>query len=229
MNKITRKHYNRKLIMGGLMAFASIALISTGFAAFVLSTNAEHKVDGNVNVGTVTKASLKIEPVELSSTSILFEPTKDDKSGRVRNDDKNFECLSINISGEIQNSQYLAEKGFTIKLELPQKFQQAITDGYIVAPECAGKEVAISTSNHGTKPNVKTFSYDVVFTWGTKFNGMNPGLYYDTDPKGTTISDEEMTTTLENFRKAAYGLTDSNGEPASGDNVFHITLTAKAS
>ena len=214
--------------MGGIMGFVSIALISTGFAAFVLSTNAEKQDSGNVNVGTVTEASLKITSV-LDKPNFLFEPEKSDTTGRVRNDGTNFECLTIVVSGEVANTQYLREGGFTIKLDLPEKFQKAITDGYIVAPECATEAQKVDlTLDDASKPNVKDFSYSVTFKWGAKFNSMNPGLYYDTDPTGLSVSDAAMTETLHNLRKAAYGLDDPMGEPLEGDNVFTITLSAKA-
>ena len=107
MKKITKKHYNRKLLLFGIMLFVSIALISTGFAAFVISTNSTNASNGNINVGKVQEASLQILDVTCDYDSFLFEPEETDVTGRVRNDGRNFERLAITISGEVHNSQYL--------------------------------------------------------------------------------------------------------------------------
>ena len=227
MSKLTRKHYNRKLLIGGLTAFGSIALISTGFASYVLSTNAEHKIDGNVTIGKVTEAALVIDPVSLSAPNFLFEPLETDTTGRVRNDGENFECMSITIKGEVQNTQYLNQ--LSIKLNLSETFQKAITDGYIVAPKCATEAVVLNTNpDDGNKPNVNDFTYTVTFEWGAKFGGKNPGVYYDDDLSGKEVSDSAMKETIENFRKTAYGIDDAYGEPTEGSNKFEIVLTATA-
>ena len=227
MSKLTRKHYNRKLLIGGIMGFASIALVSTGFATYVLSTNAENKVNGNVTIGTVTEASLKFNDVKLSKPNFLFEPLESDTTGRVRNDSKSFECMSITVSGEVENAQYLNE--LSISLELNETFKKAIDANYLVAPECASKEIKLDlTPDDSNRPNVKDFTYDIKFEWGSVFGGVNPGIYYDEVEAGLQVSDASMKETLENFRKTAYGIIDPQGEPSEGTNVFNIVLKATA-
>lgn len=41
MAKLTKNSYKRKVILFGVLLFMSIALISTGFAAWIMSTNAK--------------------------------------------------------------------------------------------------------------------------------------------------------------------------------------------
>ena len=227
MKKLTRKHYNRKLLIGGLTAFASIALISTGFASYVLSTNANKKIDGNITIGKVTEAALIIDPVTLSAPNFLFEPLESDTSGRVRNDGENFECMSIIIKGEIQNAQYL--KDLTIKLNLSDTFNKAIEANFIEAPLCAKEPVKlVSTPDDENKPNVKDFSYTIEFKWGNVFGGVNPGIYYDDTEPGKQVDDNLMKATIENFRKVAYGIDNPNDEVSNGSNKFEIVLEATA-
>jgi hypothetical protein len=56
--KLTRKSYNRRVFSFGALVFLAIALMSTGFATWVMSTNAEAGGSGNVNVGTITDGAL---------------------------------------------------------------------------------------------------------------------------------------------------------------------------
>ena len=59
--KLTRKSYKRNIIVFGVMLFMGIALVSTGFATWVLSQNTQIEVNGqNVNVGVVSDNALKI-------------------------------------------------------------------------------------------------------------------------------------------------------------------------
>lgn len=59
--KLTRKSYKRNIIVFGVMLFMGIALVSTGFATWVLSQNTQIEVnDQNVNVGVVSDNALKI-------------------------------------------------------------------------------------------------------------------------------------------------------------------------
>ena len=42
--KLTRKHYNRKILSFGLVLFLAVALLSTGFAAWIMSTVLKKKM-----------------------------------------------------------------------------------------------------------------------------------------------------------------------------------------
>ena len=73
MARLTRKSFKRKRILLGICMFISIAMISTGFAAWVISTDANKEVTGNVNVGTITEAQMEFIDVKLSNDSFNFE------------------------------------------------------------------------------------------------------------------------------------------------------------
>ena len=115
----TRKSYKRKKIILGACLFASVALVSTGFAAWVIATQAEATQDGNISVGTVNDSSIEIKNVQLSKNSFVFEPKENDTTGRVRNDGTNFENLSVTVTGEISPAQYVT--GATIEMTVPER------------------------------------------------------------------------------------------------------------
>lgn len=175
MAKLTRNSYKRKIILFGVIVFMSIALISTGFAAWVMSQEKKQSTSGNVTVGAVTEGNIEVILDELTVKDFKFEPKEGDDTGRVRSDGTNFESLTVTVTGTIKNTQFLKEA--TIKMNVKEAVKQAETAGYIILPECANSEVVLTLTGSGT--NEKKFSYEITFRWGSKFGNVNPGEYYD--------------------------------------------------
>lgn len=190
MARLTRNSYKRKIILFAVFVFISIALISTGFAAWVMSSNTQFDHEGNVSVGVVSDSSLKIEITNLEALEVFsfqFEPAKGDETGRVRIDSetKFSEALTFTIEGKISNYAVLKkDDGLTIKMVLPAGMQKAIDLGYIVAPECVAEDqvIAVTPDDKGGA----TFTYTLTFKWGSEFKGVNPSLYFD----GHTLDEE---------------------------------------
>ncbi len=224
MVKMTRKSYRRRKIILGVSLFSSVALVSTGFAAWVLASQAEAKKTGNITVGTVSDSSIKISNVQFKdgNDSFIFEPKKEDTAGRVRNDGENFENLSVTVTGEISPNTYVSSA--TIEMEVPEGITAAIGKNYLVLPTCATSPQPLPLNpKEAPDQTVSTFEYTITFEWGSAFENTNPGLYYDTDysdpNKGISISDEEMKATLEDLRSCIYG-------DAEEDPQFTVTIRA---
>ncbi len=239
MARLTRNSYKRKIILFAVFVFISIALISTGFAAWVMSSNAQLDANGNVSVGVVSDSSLKIEVTNLEALeafSFQFEPAEGDETGRVRIDSetKLSEALTFTIEGKITNYAVLAKDGLTIKMVLPAGMQKAIDLGYIVAPECVAEDqvIAVTPDDKGGA----TFTYTLTFKWGTEFKGVNPSLYFDghtLDEDGKIIdgdktgldedkySDAKVKTILEDLRACVYNYYDElNADGANRDQII---------
>ena len=263
MARLTRNSYKRKIILFGLFVFVSIALISTGFAAWVMSSDAKTDADGNLSVGVVSDSSLKIVITNedyLKTFNFMFEPVEIDNTGAWRYDGENSEVLSVDVEGTISNIAVLAEDGLTIEMTLPDGMEKAIELGYIVAPSCT------SLTEDGTlvahpqvitvTPDGKgggTFTYELKFTWGTAFGGVNPALYFDghaleggkivnsSDQSGLKYSDDEAKVFFEKLRACVFDYYDDL-EGTTGDTraqiiaeheddelpKFHITIKAVA-
>lgn len=129
MAKLTRNSYKRKVILFGVLIFISIALISTGFAAWVMSTNSKKDVDpGNISVGTVTDSSLTFNEVVMSNQNIYFEPAADDYSGRVRlgsGEGVHAESLKTTVTGNVTPKAYLGQ--LKVYLVVTEAFYNALT------------------------------------------------------------------------------------------------------
>ena len=100
MAKLTRNSYKRKIILFGVFVFMSIALISTGFAAWVMSQNAKEEVSGNVNVSTMTDASVSIKIYQSDNLGAIWQKDGADathsgiNSGYIGTESRNLEELT---------------------------------------------------------------------------------------------------------------------------------------
>lgn len=246
MAKFTRRSYRRRKLFLGICLFASTALISTGFASWIISLNASGEMGGDVVIGTVTDSSVQIEInkyyEEVDSQQVevtprfVFGSLETDTSGRIRNDNnpENYEDMTLIVSGKITNTQFVSET--TIELQVPDTLKAAAAAGYIILPTCVldvdGEEkAALSLTESGTA-NVKNFTYQLDFKWGTKFGGMNPGVYYDNDPVGSAVSDADMIKELAQFRRLMLGLdasvSDKDALEATDDSMeFKVIIEAK--
>ncbi|MCI5746158.1 MAG: hypothetical protein MR270_07775, partial [Erysipelotrichaceae bacterium] len=74
MLKLTKRSYRRKRVVMGVALFMSIALISTGFAAFVISSQSKDDTSGNITVGTISDKNIKVEITNKESLgSFIFD------------------------------------------------------------------------------------------------------------------------------------------------------------
>lgn len=224
MAKLTRNSYKRKIILFGVIVFMSIALISTGFAAWVMSQEKKQSKSGNVTVGAVTEGNIEVILDPLTVKDFKFEPKESDTTGRVRNDGTNFESLTVTVTGTIKNTQFLKEA--TIKMNVKDAVKQAETAGYIILPECANSEVVLTLTESGT--NEKKFSYNITFKWGSKFGGENPGEYYDSaafNPSEEELNgfegtqEEKITAYIKSVLDAFHTLMDTS--------TYEVVVTAK--
>lgn len=242
MPKLTRKSYTRRLITVGGLVFASVALISTGFAAFVISNNAKKNVDSNVEIGTISTASLEFENVAIKDNkSFKFDGAAGDNEGRITTSNGDAENLKIEITGQIKNAQYLKE--CKVKIAVPQGVVDAADKGYIVLPECASNEIEVDELGAISANNVREFSCTIEFAWGEAFGNINPSLFFDSetavDAEGKTgreYTQDEVITAIADFRITMFGIertdetsyipADYNADAVEDNNKYVVTLTA---
>lgn len=158
---MTRNSFKRKVIVFGIMIFASIALISTGFAAWIISSNSKTEQNGSIQVGTITDNRITIKGIkiikkdgnELNSNEkpFIFEPNQSDKDYIVRGDDGTTDAMEVTLVAEVTN--FTAVKQLSIKMQnfdgtngsdfstTEDGILKADSEGYITAPDCAKGEV----------------------------------------------------------------------------------------
>lgn len=159
--RLTRRSYKRKIITLGVSLFSALAMFATGFASWIISSDATATDDGNVHVGVVENQSVTIEPgyqggAYTDVNLIAFEPAAGDMlkgqndtpytaeelalgyGGRVFSDNGKFESMKIVLKAVITGVSNIGGDGLTIRFSaLPAGVRAAATAGYIELPEAA--------------------------------------------------------------------------------------------
>ena len=229
MSKITRRSYKRKKIIMGAALFGAVGLVSTGFAAWVLSAPAQKDAEASLHVGTVSDKNMEFSTLTIHNTDTdeecavySFEPVDGDLAGRVRFDGTNSEILSLTVKGTLSRVQNLGTIDALISLSASDqaKLNSAVEKHYIVAPEAYSTSGVSLWAKGTTAPTVNqlftcstevdsvsgdqimTFAYEVKFAWGTAFGGENPSVYFDEEPQFSSIKTGKPGDTLENLEAA---------------------------
>ncbi len=188
--RLTRRSYKRKIITLGISIFSALAMFATGFASWIISSDATAAPDGNVEVGVITDKSITIEPLDKNSGKfinvnvIAFEPAANDVAGaeklednvgknnglggRVYSDNDTSESLEIVFEAKITGFKHIGE--LTVKLDVPEGVKKAAAQtnaetgakNYITLPVCASSDQAIKIDT--TKTSGGTAGQDGYWT-----------------------------------------------------------------
>lgn len=175
MAKLTRKSYKRKKIAFAAVILGGVALVSSGFAAWVLSANATKNTTGVTTVGTVKDNSLSMSielqyqnPVtkdwekqmstseEIATGTFDFDPTYEDvrKAGqRVYNDGQLFERLTLRYVVTVSSKTNDSFDKLNVKMVETggEKVNNAVKKNYVVAPDCFTAADGVTISADATK------------------------------------------------------------------------------
>lgn len=123
MKKVTRHAFSKKAIMITASLFVTLALITTGFAAWLISSGASDEGTGNITTATIDDARLGLTVAMAEGKDfVCFGPQADDNVPDIRyidpvgdeKDDK--EVLTATVTGTINNYDRLKEFKITIKI-----------------------------------------------------------------------------------------------------------------
>lgn len=207
----------RKTMTLVLCLLAALALVSVGFASWVISVDAEGKGEGNIVVDTVEDKRVTIE-VTLNHKDFVFGgPTSEQMKGInnpwLTNNSEQAEVLKVTATVKV------CKKGTTeaVKLSSNKVDFEVIdneskgyasatgsTKNYIVAP------VVASTLTETEATGVYTVTIE--FKWGTAFKladgseGVNPYIYYNS-LEATDENAEQAVNTLKDLNTLLTGVT----------------------
>lgn len=205
MKKELNSKSKRKWIIGGLAAFTSISLLTTGFAIWVVGVNStENKNDVNVTVDTAQNKSIVFTMTLTSSSIELKESNTSDgkmvrvESSDVRNDpltisysnmqivygDKagfDYDCIKFSIAepGEGETESYASVKSKDSKLTGEGYARATGTYTYLEAPDT----IMLSNLDKTQNDSITTYSSasgSLTFKWGSFFDNKSPATYYNT-------------------------------------------------
>lgn len=123
MKKVTRHAFSKKAIMITASLFVTLALITTGFAAWLISSGASGEGTGNITTATIDDARLGLTVAMAEGKDfVCFGPQADDNVPDIRykapvGDEKDDrEVLVATVTGTIKNYDRLEKFNITIKI-----------------------------------------------------------------------------------------------------------------
>lgn len=128
--KITRSTFTRKALTFGIIVFMSVALVASGFAAWLISSGSKVEGEGNIKVEVVDHANIKINIDNLgannalSNAQINFAPKSDDHEGYITGTSTSadlggetlYENLSFVVTGNVTNGDKVGTLSFSMKV-----------------------------------------------------------------------------------------------------------------
>lgn len=124
--KITRSTFTRKALTFGIVVFMSVALVASGFAAWLISSGSKAEGTGDVKVEVVNNANIKINvnglsDGALSNAQINFAPDSEDNVGYITNTTTAggttlHENLSFDVTGTVENGDKVGTLTFSLKV-----------------------------------------------------------------------------------------------------------------
>lgn len=206
MNKFKKKTRS-KVIAASIAILSSAAVVSTGFAAWVISggdTNSE--VSGTITADTVTDEIHKITITEQKNNKVYFggPTTTQSDSAWLKNKSADKENLSPSITFTVAGLEKPVTdpsalfKSIELKenegVDEKNKYETAVGKNVVAAlpkrnpignsfDTSVGSDSKIYLTTTGTvsDDNTQTFTATMVFKWGSEFGNMNPyECYADT-------------------------------------------------
>lgn len=214
MKKSIKKSSRRKWVVGGVAFFGSIALLTTGFATWVVGVNDNDENNTvNVNVETTENASVSFTMTYASGESADDTITIDEPDNYTFEGKKiinpgegkskfdftvTFESVNITIGHAAQETNGYDGIEFAITgtnneiQSAGNKLGTARSGGpwiYLAAPATKTFTELGLTDEDGTSAITWTGSkVAITFDWGTFFGGDTPCTYYNTLYNGNSLS-----------------------------------------
>lgn len=219
MKKVTRHAFSKKAIMITASLFVTLALITTGFAAWLISSGASGESTGNITTATIDDARLGLTVAMAEGKDfVCFGPQAGDNHPDIRykkpkageKDDK--EVLTATVTGTIKNYDRLKEFNITIKIS-----DKALTAaGYTCTGTNEGESSRTYTYN-AEKAYISLPEY-AVDTDG-RFLPLPSDMSKTTAPKTISAGDSMFTDgATENEKRFTFDVTFGWGEKFEGCN-----------
>lgn len=220
MKKVTRHAFSKKAIMITASLFVTLALITTGFAAWLISSGASGEGTGNITTATIDDARLGLTVAMAEGKDfVCFGPQADDKHPDIRykapvGDEKDDrEVLVATVTGTINNYDRLEKFNITIKIS-----DKALTAaGYTWAETNEGSLKNRTYTYNAEKAYISLPEY-AVDTAG-RFLPLPSDPSKTTAPKTISAGDSMFTDgATENEKKFTFDVTFGWGEKFKGCN-----------
>lgn len=221
MKKVTRHAFSKKAIMITASLFVTLALITTGFAAWLISSGASGEGTGNITTATIDDARLGLTVAMAEGKDfVCFGPQADDKHPDIRykapvGDEKDDrEVLVATVTGTIKNYDRLEKFNITIKIS-----DKALTAAGYTCTETNEGSLKNRTYTYNAKKAYISLPEYAVDTDGRFLPLPSDPFNKTTAPKTISAGDSMFTDgTTENEKKFTFDVTFGWGEKFEGCN-----------
>ncbi len=221
MKKEIKSSSKRKWIVGGVAFFGALALLTTGFATWIigvqntsLNQNVGVSVSTTTNESVVLTANLSDSAIKLTESAVVTEgfmkangedvvanPLQITFSdikivyGKEYNLSTNFNRL--HFAFDLEDTTTQGVKVASAGSKIAPTYRAANSDGwtYIEAPDDVSIPILEPPVDSGNNSYIIDFSQKTFdFKWGTFFGGKSPATFYNEKFSGenTTAQDEEQ-------------------------------------
>lgn len=217
MKKVTRHAFSKKAIMITASLFVTLALITTGFAAWLISSGKTGESTGNITTATIDDARLGLTVAMAEGKDfVCFGPQADDDHPDIRykppvgdeKDDK--EVLTATVTGTIKN--YVRLEKFNITIKISDKALKAA--GY-TWPETGESSRTYTYNADNAYISLPEYAVDM----DGRFLPLPSDPSKTTAPKTISAGDSMFTDgATENEKKFTFDVTFGWGEKFKGRN-----------
>lgn len=210
----------RKGILMASAILGSAAIVSTGFAAWVITSEPETTATGNIDVDTVHDDRILVNATWVDGKDdVVFGRPESASTGWLTNTDGPVQNLDLALSVNISLAHEDASNYETADLDGTLTVDFVINDGKSIDPQYI--VVPSYTSSYTVTDGTLSSNIPVKFSWGTYFGGQNPyNFYNDGDKKPNDKVSQESNDTW-----GDHAYTGLNAIQAYSEYTFTITLT----
>jgi hypothetical protein len=219
---------------------ACLALGSVGFAAWVITNDANAEDSGTIRVDVVKDARLSISAEIVEGEPIIFgSKEKDPKVAnnwmKYEETDDNGLKLNENLTSVIKivigNFEYVDKLTITLTEDQTAHYAEALAKGYVAElPKIELTQAELQAlvdkeadDNNKIENGELTVYLDINFKWGKAFDGKNPIDYYNAQTY-TDILGNESIARLQELREMFEGV---EGTPHTLTYVATVEVTTK--
>ena len=198
----------------------SAAIVSTGFAAWVITINNSDSVTGQIDVETVEDETITLSAATISAPIVFGAADKtlsDDLAPYSWLSARNGGCnLTATINVTVDAGANFCT-GFAVTVEEINAQGTVIQDGPYAKAFAAGYVAALPEAQVSYTANASSGTVTLTFEWGTYFEGLNPTDFYNkhdhSDIKtGTTTYSQDavnviQSATFQNLNNAQFKVT----------------------
>lgn len=221
MNKFKKKTRS-KMIAASIAILSSAAVVSTGFAAWVISGGDSKEVGGTIEADEVSSQAHTLSPITFdgNTNKISFGAPKDKETISQSNsyhwlqNDAANENLIASATFTVSNVGTMPDNLKALFDEKECKFEETTATKVYVETSDAVKKNYVGDfptwnldqqyTDQTTAPgvylklgeleaNTLTVTLKVVFAWGTAFKSQNPFVYYNAQKKTSSLESEAST------------------------------------